>query len=204
MSETIDTNNALVTLAELKEYLAYSGEDSFISDESNDDQLTLLINAAALYCNSFTGVELLQREQTEYYNGDGGDYLYVNNYPITESPAIDLRIDPDRDFEETDRVEADDMAIEYEIGKITLLEDVFPSGAKTIKIVYTAGYAAGSVPSDLRLANCLIIERMWKNQKDKLASISSLTTAGNSISLIEKEIPEMASTILKRYSRAVL
>ena len=82
-SESIDTTNSLVgdNLDIVKGML-------HISDSSIDNNLNRMINEASWFCNRYTNRKLRSQSLNEKYDGDGSDYLYTDNYPITAITRI--------------------------------------------------------------------------------------------------------------------
>jgi hypothetical protein len=203
MASVLDTNNALITLAELKGYLSSDNSDEFLTDTSTDNEIEYIINAASVFANQYTGVDLLSREHTEYYKGDGTSVLFVDNFPVTSTVSeIDLWIDSDREYTNEDKVEAEDIILDAAIGEIQVEDEIFPSMPQSVKITYTAGYTLANVPGDLKYAIKLICAKFWKDKKNKLVSMTSLNIDGSSVTLAEENIPKTAAAILDHYSRA--
>lgn len=206
MAYTLDTVNALITLAELKAYLAVDQGDEFITETTNDDELEQIIDAACSWANRYTGVKLLARENTEYYDGDGCMDLYLNNFPIISTAAeIELWIDSERAYGDDDKVDTDDIMVYSTLGKIALEDAYFYKGRQTIKIVYTAGFGAAAdptdVPQDIKYAIKLICAGMWKVKVSKTMGMASQTLEGTSFTAKDENIPGMAKAILDEYSR---
>ena len=202
MASVLDATNALVSLNDLKAYLSSDTGDEFLTDTTNDNELERLINAASLFANRYTGVELLSRAHTEYYDGDGTNTLFLNHFPVsTAVGSIELYIDIDRVYAAGSKVDTGKIVLYSDIGKVIVEDTVFSKGPQSVKITYTAGYALASVPGDLAYAIKLICAAMWKQKKNKLANVSSLTIDGQSISLKEKDVPELALEILDQFAR---
>lgn len=202
MASVLDSANALISLADLKAYLSADTADEFLTDTSTDNELERIINSASLFANRYTGVELLSRSQTEYYDGDGGQTLFLDNFPVTSSVSeLALYIDIDRVYAASSKVDSDKIILYADRGKIVVEDTIFTRGPQSVKITYTAGYSLASVPADLAYAIKLICAAMWKKKKDKLTNIASLTVEGQSITLVEKDIPALAIEILNEFSR---
>ena len=202
----LDTINALITLEELKKYLAVDQGDEFVTDETNDDELENTINEACQWANEYTGVDLLAREHTEYYDGDGTRELFLDNFPILSTAAeIELWIDHDRQYEDSDKIEASAIIVYSKYGKITLDDDAFDKGPQSIKIVYTAGHGAAADPTnvkaDIKLAIKLICASIWKTKVNKLTMVASQTLEGSSFSAKDDSFPVAAKEILDNYAR---
>jgi hypothetical protein len=202
MASVLDTDNALISLTDLKAYLSADTGDEFLTDTSTDNELERIINSASLYANRYTGVDLLSREHTEYYDGDGSNTLFLDNFPVTTAVAdIDLWIDTDREYEDDDKIETGDIILYSSTGKIVLEDTVFSRAPQSVKITYTAGYSLANVPADLAYAIKLICAAMWKKKKDKLVNVTGVTLEGTSVTLTEKDIPALAKEILDEFAR---
>jgi len=202
MASVLDTTNALISLDDLKAYLSSDTYDEFLDDTTTDNELERIINAASRWANRYTGVDLLSREHTEHYDGDGSRTLYLDNFPVTSSVSeIALYIDTDREYEDDDKVESGDIILYSDVGKIIVEDTVFSRGPQSVKITYTAGYVLADVPDDLAYAVKLICAAMWKKKKDKLVNVTSVSIEGNSVSIAEKDIPALAAEILDEFSR---
>jgi hypothetical protein len=202
MASVLDTNNALISLTDLKAYLSADTSDEFLTDTSTDNEIERIINAASIWANRYTGVDLLSREHTEYYDGDGGRILYLDNFPVTSSVSeLALYVDTDREYNDDDKIESGDIILYSALGKIVLEDAIFSTGYQSVKITYTAGYALASVPADLAYAIKLICAAMWKKKKDKLVNVTGVTLEGTSVTLTEKDIPALAKEILDEFAR---
>lgn len=202
MSSVLDSTNALISLTDLKAYLSADTGDEFLTDTSTDNELERLINSASLYANRYTGVDLLSREHTEYYDGDGTNTLFLDNFPVTTAVAdLDLWIDTDREYNDDDKIASGNIILYSSTGKVVVEDTVFSRGPQSVKITYTAGYSLANVPADLAYAIKLICAAMWKKKKDKLVTITSVNMEGSSISLTEKDIPVLATDILDEFGR---
>lgn len=202
MPSVLDTANALISLADLKAYLSADTSDEFLTDTTNDNELELLINAASIYANQYTGVDLLSREHTEFYDGDGGDLLFLDNFPVTTAVGdIDLWIDSDRVYGDSTKIATTKIILYSALGKIIVEETALAFYPQSVKITYTAGYLLAAVPADLAQAIKLICSSYWKKKINKLTVVQSMTTAGQSITLQEDDIPTHATDTLDEYSR---
>ena len=142
---------AIITKAIVKSFLriptAETGDDSLIDEMIGD-----LEAFAKTVCNRvFESAEV-----TQYYDGDGTKNLLVNYYPITAVSA--LYDDTDRVYGADTAIDSGDYIIKEDEGKIVLDEGlIFAEGVKNIKITYTGGYSAGTMPADLKHAIKLLV-----------------------------------------------
>jgi len=187
----VDTDYSLVTLEELQDFLA--GEDGdYPSDASLTLPLETIIDGVSKWIHEYTGRQLKSKEVTEYYNGDGTQKLYVSSWPITSSAFY---VDNDHTFGASTEITYDslvDNEVYYTAG--------FPVGVKNIKAVYTAGWAAGSIPADLRNACLIMCQLMDMRQKKGAAGTTSVSLAGGTIQFdVERLAPPFVTDVLNRY-----
>jgi len=190
---SIDTTIALVSLSDARIHCAIdTGDMTYNADLEN------LINSVSAFFNLYTNRHLLSISHTEYYDGDGSNVQYLNNYPITA--VTSLYIDANHSYGSNSLIDKSEYIVYEDIGKIVLLNGVFDKGAQSVKIVYTAGYT--SVPHDLRQA-CLDQIKFqflrWKNNRE---GILSVTLEGQSVSMVEvKDLLPSVRIVLDRYVR---
>ena len=193
MAVTIDTDNALVTLADAKEWARVKSDDTTF-----DQIVTRLVNSVSAKFNEYTRRKLLARDLTEYYDAESSTELFLNNYPINS--VTSLHLDVDREYgaetEETDYI------FYAEEGRLVLTDDYFPRGPKAVKIVYNAGYSSSALPDDLELA-CLdqikFLFNRWQKNEEAIDSVSM--EAGNiNIKKVDDLLPSVKS-VLDKYVR---
>jgi uncharacterized phiE125 gp8 family phage protein len=193
----MDTANALVTLNEVKEYLRVKNSSDY------DEIIEMLIDGVSHKCNSYTNRLLVSRELTEYYDGNGKNYLFLNQYPVTsDKDEIEIYVDTDREYGDDTKVDASEIIIDSNKGKITLEETAFSSGAQTVKVVYTGGYTVtGTVtlPYDLREAVRKQIKFEFTKWKENREGRPRITIDVGTDELIEEDLlPEVVS-VWNRY-----
>jgi hypothetical protein len=83
-----------------------------------------------------------------------------------------------------------------------IYDGIFPKGSRNIKVVYTAGWAEGSIPEDLVQA-CLVTCQVWlRNQKNDTSGVGQVSIAGNNVQYhVEKLAPPIVLDILEDYRR---
>ena len=204
MASVLDTANALISLEDFKAYLSNDVNDEIRNDTTNDNDFERIINAVSHFFNGKTGRKLLYRENTEYYDGNGKNILYLDNWPVVSTPAtIALYSDPDREYGDDTKIAAAGIIIYPARGKIRLDGAYFATGAQATKVVYTAGYVISgtvTIPWDLAMAVRQMCSVLWKQQKDKLSGLATVSIGGASITLIEEIMPKFVEDILWRES----
>lgn len=160
MSTSLDTDNALLSLADAKEYLGSTGSTS------NDSKIYDVVNAVSYRLNAETGRLLKSRSYTEYYDGNGKDYLLLNNWPIS-STTITITIDETRLFTSTgDVITSTDVMLDTDVGRIRLDGESFDSGTRNVKVEYSAGYST-ALAFDLTMAAKEMARAMWNRMTGK-------------------------------------
>jgi uncharacterized phiE125 gp8 family phage protein len=139
----------LCTRDNVKSYLGLSGT-------AYDAVIDLLIPAASEAIEKFCGRRFGQASYTEYRDGEAADRVVLRERPVTLVTAV--WDDPDRDFDDDSRLDADEYVLEPESGIVRLRYGSFADGVRNVKVQYTAGYSA--IPQDLAQA-CLMLVAAW-------------------------------------------
>jgi hypothetical protein len=196
MPFTLSTADNLITLEELKDYLGDTGG-------ALHNKYTMLINAVSQRFNTETRRDLKARQQTEYYDGDGGTELLTDNYPInsgttatTSMAAIDIRIDTARSYSTSSKVGSTQIIIDSKYGRIRLDGEAFDSGEHSVKIVYNAGYS--TTPDDLKYAAMEMCRFNLNREKDNRIGVRSDSGEGASRSY-ETDMPWSVRQVLDLY-----
>lgn len=186
----IDTTNALVDLDAVKEFLK-------ITSEEENGVLESLVNRASAWANRYTGRLLKSRAITEYQDGPcGSDHVILREFPVTVLTSI--HDDPDRAFGASTQIAATDLYLDSDNGTVELLNGVrFLAGKASVKIVYTGGYAAGSIPADIQEAVLLYIGQAYRREYlDQKFGVSSETIGDRTTSYATQDAPPRAKALL--------
>lgn len=182
---------SLVTLAELKEYVSVRSGITSLDAELRDAG-----KIATKLCEQFTRRKFEEAEYTEYfgtrksqtvsldlYGESLTGYTEVNevqrfqlkNTPISTSASFSVRFDKKRVWGTDSELSTDIYWVDHESGTLNILTYV-PRTERTIKVVYTAGYASATAegettlsaaaPSDLKTA-CLITAAALYTKKQR-------------------------------------
>lgn len=154
----IDLNtNALCTEYEIKEF------DGTLA-EGDLDSIRAVINRMSVMFENYCNRKFVSQTFTEYYNGTGDRYLYLDNYPVTEITSV--HEDPDWDWGSDELIESTEYRIIDDMGIV--YQSIFPKGHQNIKVIYTAGYT--TVPEDLKQVCIEEVIRAFKkkNRIDQL------------------------------------
>lgn len=196
--------DALTTRASLKAHLK-------VTSTTDDALMDTLIDQATNIIETFCDRKFKERTYTEFYNGDGEDFLQLEQYPITS--VTSFNVDANRDFGSSTLLTEDtDFVVKKEEGSIDLISDVTPFGQgqlpvarKAIKVVYVAGYA--TIPDDLVYAANETAAHLFNN-RGSTRNVNSRGIGGFSESFGKDnpvEIPGNVKAILNgKYRKAVL
>ncbi len=188
---SLDTVNAIVSLAEAKAFLK-------ITAASEDSILETMINRASIWANDYTGRLLLSRTNTEYYDGDGTDILILRQYPVTS--ITNLYDDVDRAFGSNTIIPAADIVLNTENGIIRLFNGTaaFNTGMMNVKAVYVAGYV--TPPESVKEAVLVHVGHSYRRQYvDQKFGVSSETVGDRTTSYANDDIPLRAKALLDPY-----
>ena len=201
MSTALDTGENIITLVELKPYLGESTGASTAYDRRWNE----IINTVSFQFNSYTNRLLKNRQITEYYDGDGSASLLTNQYPITSvSTNIDIRVNTDRSYTTTYKIDSTSIIIDSTEGLVRLDDDTFDAGDHSVKIVYNAGYfASGSTttptfPSDLKYAAYEMCRVLWDREKRNSVGRRAESFEGSAITY-ESAMPWSVKDVLDKY-----
>lgn len=182
----------LVTFAEAQPYVgAPAGDQAYVEQ---------IITSASEWINGYVGYVLVGTDydgtdDDSLYDGDGSNSLWTKQFPLNTITTIHQ--DADRTFGSDTLIAASDYVF-YSTGKILLPNDRWYVGAKTIKVVYNAGYA--TIPDDLKQACIAIVDYYYKAFRDHRFGDGGETTVDYTISYIHG-IPTEAKKLCDKYKR---
>lgn len=194
---TYESTYFLTTLADVKEYLGITSGDT-----AQDGVLCSIATVVTYWMERYTGRKLKTRSLTEIYNGNGRDVLYTKNYPITSSASeIAVYVDDDGAFGADTKLDATSLRIDGDNGVIHLVDDVFSEGPQNVKVVYTAGYGAGTslVPFDLVGAFFEFIGFLWKRKTGKQWELTGLNVTQGGVTYLDEWAPKTVRNVLDGY-----
>ncbi len=167
-----------------------------------DDAITqTLITKASVYANNYTGRILAQQTFTEIYDGDGTDILFLENYPIASVTTVHQ--DSERAFGSTTLVASTDYLTYADNRKLVSTGTTWFADIQTIKVVYVAGFAIGSIPEDLVNAVTMLVDFWFKEYDAHRFGVTSTGTDTNRITY-EKIIPVEIKEMLNPYKKKVI
>lgn len=151
-----------------------------ITGSSDDTLLEALATAVLSLWDELTNMTWAEAEHTEYKDSPkNSSSVILDNYPVTSEASITLYDDPDWEFGSDTLIAASEYACDLNRG-IIYYDGVFNKGNQSIKVVYTAGYNDGNVPSWLK-QNLVRQASFWfKQAKNQQWAVSSVTFPGDS------------------------
>lgn len=194
MTVSLNSNALLVSMAELNQLSKLALTDADIANS--------IINAASDFIARYTKRSLKTAAYTaEKYNGQGGSYLFLKQYPVTAITTIVLW---DTVSNAASKTYAENTDYLYDLNEGWLyLREGFQIGVLNYRITYTAGYT--TLPYDLRQACAMYAEWMYNNfgktgmsseslgdysyqldVKDKFASIGGIAVPASILSVLSK------------------
>ena len=129
---------ASTTLATRTALKLYLGIDA--SDAAQDDLLDALNAYASERIESHCRRAFASDTVTDYLDGTRTSRLVLSRRPVTALTSI--HEDSDRAFAADTEIDSADLVLHPEQGIVDRLGAVFAPGARTVKVVYTAGYAS--------------------------------------------------------------
>jgi uncharacterized phiE125 gp8 family phage protein len=145
----------VVTLAEMRTFLNLP-----TTETGQDSLLEALLDGVNKAVEKYIGVALINTSYTEYYDGDGGNILFLRHYPVISVTSL---------VDGTTTISSDDYHLYSGEGYIILDGDYFEDDYQNIAITYTAGHGAArtNIPDDIKTAIKLWVSYIHK--KDNVA-----------------------------------
>ena len=174
----------LLTLADAKSFLE-------VTDNSSDEQLLSVIQAASSACCDYLDRDPVYDNRTETYNGANRAMIVTNQYPIVTVTAVLI-----------DGVALDMNQIVWDERIVHRKSSIFPLGVKNITISYGAGLDKS--PGAMTQAAKYTLKAMLD------AAGVNMNATGQSIAGVLSEsfwpdgagaVPPQAKALLNRYAR---
>ena len=195
---SIDSTIALVTLADVKEYMNIPADT-----DTRDAFIEGLINAHSETIEKYCGRKFIKTTTAinEIFDGDSEAEYYVKNWPITETISAlyyrSLGDDTWTTLPATYEFEQDN-----DTGLIRFTDgNIFWKGRRNWKVPYKYGYLIGDIPHDLKLACIDLVTRKYKQYDERLHGVSSKSFGDQSISYSLDNLPADIKATLNRYRR---
>jgi hypothetical protein len=167
-----------------------------LTGAADDDQgkVELLINWASDWFNNDVGFEVKARSFTEYHDGHGGSMLYLKNPPVA---SLSFYVDYARAWgADCLLTENTDYVLDADTGKIDTITVGLPSGAKTIKAVYTGGYS--TVPSNVEGAVLRLARYWYDSMANAHVGVLSISIGGGTTAFVN-DIPDDVKAVADQY-----
>ena len=177
----------LTTLADAKQWIGIVGS-------SDDAVIVDLISAYSAYVQQWMNRKILLASYTDTFNGRGNIAQMLPNYPLTAVSAVSVD-----GVAIPARTTPTGTGYFFDEDSVILSGYTFTRGRSNVSISYTAGYA--TVPLELAQAVNELVGLRY-NLRDK-QGWSSKTLAGETVSLITKDMPDSVKTILNNWKAVV-
>lgn len=204
MPTTVDTDIALVSIDEAKEYLK-------IENSNADVILSHLINAVSSWVSNYLKRSLVSSEKTEYYSGDGSSELILKRYPVTAVSSV--YVDSLRQWAANSLISSSNYIIKKQQGilKAWQIYSNWSPGDSNIKVTYTAGYTvatdggdSGTLPYDIRLAVKRLIDQQYRiGYTNRKLDFQSESISGMNITFHEQSIGRDIKSMLDKWKKTI-
>jgi len=188
----------LITLAEVKSYLRIP-----TAETTEDAYITTLLKVATDFAEKFCQRKFDEAIHTEYYDGDGkSGIILLKQFPVVSITSV--HDDTARIFDSVTLVSSSDYAVLAE-GILERIDSLcFSKGIQNIKVVYKAGWKAGSTyepPEDLKQAMIEIVAQKFYLSDKQRQGIQNQSFEGGSVSFFIQELLPETKAVLERYRR---
>jgi len=158
---------------------------------TEDDALICeLIDSASTFIESYCGNrKFKEREYTNYFDGQGHRFLYLEHYPITQLIKVE-----ENGVELTD-CEMDDNKIAIRRSE----SQIFAKGVRNIKVQYKAGFA--TIPADIELACNMLVGFYFRKHEEHSVGLTSQSSAGGTVSYYPADIPNEILRLINKYRK---
>jgi hypothetical protein len=201
------SGQSFLTVDEALAYLQDQG-----SPLDDQDGLKIHLNAVAGHMVKLTGrdrlVYVANDPITEYRDGMGSAHLYLRNAPIVSITSI--TINPHETTSEAITVPTSPSTFSAQCffdpvaGLLVLKDRVFPEGPSTVKVVYAAGFVAGTAEFDeLKLIAGNILARRWARWKGNRHGVASESRGDQTINFVADDVRKDEAADLRRYRRTL-
>jgi hypothetical protein len=190
-------SDALITSADLELILQITIADANLK--------TALIAIASDFIESFTNRKLLSQTYTkEAYDGEGGHYIYLKNFPVTVLTLVESW-DTYNNIQLYGYTENTEY-IPYLTEGYVYMYAKTAKGNRNYRVTYTAGYVIGSMPYDIRnacaqLAGLVYANTMKSGMKSESIGKYSYTIDKGDLTICGIPVPADIAGVLNYYRR---
>jgi hypothetical protein len=185
---------ATATLCSLEEVKNFLGQKGAVAED--DDLIESLCERITSIFSNWCGISsFTPATYTEYHNGNGTQYIFPNNIPITSITSIYL--DDDWVFG-SDTMFPNSLSYKVVDNRyIVMRDDILTTGEQNVKIIYTAGYS--TIPEDLKQAAIEEVSRKFRRRKE--IDLASKSVEGGTVNFVKDELLKSTKDILLKYKR---
>lgn len=152
------TSIALCSVSDVTQYLGISSSASITGFISST------IDRVSKSFESYCHLPIKEQSFLGYYDGDGTDTLFLNNYPIISVSSVKYRLSPSESY--SNSISVSNFSV-YDY-KIVSHLNIFPYGNLSVEIKYNAGYSI--VPYDIQEcaieATAIIVKESFAGTSD--------------------------------------
>jgi len=167
----------------------------FYKVDADSSLVDSLVSRVTKMFENYCGRVFSSAASVEYFDGGYSRY-FVERYPISSSPAVQVWEDPDREFGSGDEVDAEDISVDYDNG-IVIIDFTLAAGNRNVKISYTGGYT--TAPVDLKQACVEQVVKMLREGVKGNIGIPSRTYPDGSISFDTSPLLPSVKFVLDLY-----
>ena len=198
---------ALTTRQRLIDFLGLSGLSS-----TQNTILDRIIDTATEYIENYCDRRFQQTAYTnEVYNGDGSQFLQLQNYPVSSTASFTLgRRDSVANENDWSTIDSEDYFVHYDEGIVEYIKGLkFQNAPRRYRVSYTAGFnfdnsttfLADTEAGDVEYAMWRVCATAWQKRKGAVGVISE--RLGDYSVTYSKEVfesPEIKE-VLDKYAR---
>ena len=185
---------ALIKDDELSAFLGLSSEPSERENEIIENLATEISAVVKSYCDR----EIEETIYTdEILDGRGTPELILKNYPVISITSFVYLYSDDTETE----VDTDDYRLDKNRGILRHRSSSWSEGRMNFQITYIAGYAAASIPGDIKLACKIWAKTIFDKARKDLFAASSSEFGDNVIQVERSKVPLEVEQLLQPYRR---
>jgi hypothetical protein len=183
----------LTTRANVKTALMITATD-------DDGRIDALLAQVTDFFHVYARRNFLSATLTQFYNGNGSRVLNLRRYPVSAVTSVHENLDEPRVYGASDLLVANtDYDFNSANGILYRFGGTWPSGWKTVKVVYTGGYA--TIPGDLERAAIEVIAAKMEKGRTRSYHVTAESHQDGSVSgIVANDLTPSARRVLERYS----
>ncbi len=178
-----------------------AADDTYTTAHDDDGRIDMLLAAVTDFAQTYCARDFFSATVTEYplVAGARCDVLNLGVYPVTSVTTVHVSTDLPRSYGADELLTADEDYILLESSGALHRVDggTWPTGPKTVKVVYVSGYA--TIPADLEWAAIETIAFSLEKAKAKQYHLTSDSMGEGSTSGYRFDIPDTARRVFDLY-----